>query len=151
MPGRTYNARKNFGWKLLIDGVEQGLLQEVDLPEPEIASVEHGDVNSDVGTPGKINFTDMVVRKLLPVLGADRFFYTWQDECANQIVGSGLPIGYERVITLLELGPDRILVLNTHLVTCWPKKVSRRGHSRSADSANIIEEITFRVNNYEPL
>lgn len=151
MPGRVYNARKNFGFRVLVDGVDQGLIQSFDLPVPTIDSVEHGDVNSDVGTPGKVNFTDAVLRKLLPVVNADRLFYTWQDQCANQITGAGLPVLYERVITLIEVGPDRTASLQTHIMSCWPKMVKRGDYNRQGDSANTIEEITLRVNNYEPV
>ena len=142
------NARKSFNFKVVIAGVDQFAIQNVTLPIKEIEGVEHGDTNYNVQSPGKIAWSDMEFEKLLNFIGPDNVLWQWMLTAQSSDLGGGLPAGYERIITLVELGSDGITTLNTHVITCWPKKIEYGKHSRIDAGENIMEKVTFAVNGY---
>lgn len=145
------NARKSFNWKVAIDGIDQFAVQNVTLPIKEIEGVEHGDTNYNVQSPGKISWSDMELEKLMKFDGPDNVLWDWMLTAQSSEFGGGLPAGYERIITLIELAPDGITALNTHIITCWPKKIEHGKHSRVDSAENIMEKGTFAINGYTRL
>jgi hypothetical protein len=143
------NARKSFNWKVILAGIDQFSIQTVKLPIKEIEKVEHGDTNHNVSSPGKISWSDMEFDKLLNYTGSDNDVWDWMKNAQDAIDGGGTPSQFERIITLVELAPDQVTTLNTHIVTLWPMKVEYGKHSRVDSAENIIEKVTFAVNGYE--
>ncbi len=143
------NARKSFNFKVIIAGIDQFSIQNVTLPIKEIEGVEHGASNFNVQSPGKISWSDMEFEKLMSFIGPDNDIWNWMKLAQDSEAGSTVPAVYERIITLIELAPNGITALNTHIITCWPKKVEYGKHSRVDAAENIMEKVTFAVNGYK--
>jgi len=148
---KVRNARKSFNFKILMVGINQFEVQNVTLPEKEIEQVEHGDTNYNVKSPGKIIWSNLTTEKLRSATGPDNVMWQWMLSAQSSDAGGGVPLLYERVITLIELAPDGITALNTYIITCWPSKLTHGKHSRNDTGENIIHTAEFAVNEFRQI
>lgn len=149
MAVKVGNARKNFNFKVIMAGVTSFMVQTFTPPEKEIEEVEHGDSNYNVKTPGKASWSNAEMGKLLMVAAPDNAMWQWMLQCQNTTFGVGAALGFQRQIQVIELGPDNVSTLNTHVITCWPSKISYGDKSRVESGENVIETVTFAVNGYD--
>lgn len=140
------DTRKVFNWRIDIGGIDQFEVQDLELPEIEIAEVLHGDTNYDVKTPGKVKVGEMVLNKVRPAPQSDTRFWDWLSRAQNMYGGSTLAAGYQETLVVRELGPDGIITLNSYVCEgCWVKKVKQSKFDRMS-SDNVIETAALSVN-----
>lgn len=148
MGAQVKNPRKKFLFRIRFPKhpFNDYLAQKVTMPDIEIDQVEHGDINRDVKTAGRVKIGNMKVEKLMTTSGPDDWLHDWLYSCQDHILGGGLtPSQYWEDAVVEELAEDGQTVLNTHMVgEIWPCKVSGLELDRTA-SENTIEEIEFSV------
>lgn len=149
MPVKVVNARKNFNFKVIMAGVTSFMVQTFTPPEKEIEEVEHGDANFNVKTPGKVSWSNAELGKLLLVAAPDNAMWQWMLQCQNTQLGAGQPTGFQRTIQVIELSTDNVTAVNTHVIDCWPQKISYGDKSRVEAGENVIETVTLAVNGYD--
>ena len=142
------NPRKDFRYVLEIDGANQFLIQEVQLPEAEYNVNEHGAPANipNKETPGKLKIGDLIVKKLMPANTADKWAWDW--------FGQGLlgdNIAFNKQGFLIDLGPDGVTPIQTwYLGNIWPKKIAEQARMSDGSGGNLIQEITFSVQMFFP-
>lgn len=148
MSAKVKNPRKKFLWSLQFaqHPINPYLCQKCTLPEISIDEVEHGDINRDVKTAGRVKVGTLIVEKLLITSGSDTWIWDWLNSCQDHILGGGLvPSDYWSTMVVNELAEDGKTILNTHSLTeVWPKKIDGLDFDRTA-SENTIEKIEFSV------
>lgn len=149
---KVANTRKSFNFKIEVDGVDQFEVQKVDIPEVELDSVEHGDINYSVKTAGRVKVGDLVLEKIKPIPGSDSWAWDWLRSAQSQLAGGGLlPLAYKRILTIKEMDTTGLITLNRYICTgCWVKKVKTSTLDRTS-SDNLIETITLSVDTIEKL
>lgn len=148
MGAKIKNPRKKFLWSInfVKHPINPYLCQKCTLPDVSIDQVNHGDVNRDVKTAGRVSIGNLIVEKLLTTAGSDTWVWDWLFSCQDHIIGGGLvPSDYWETIAVNELAEDGKTVLNTHVYTeVWPTKIDGIELDRMA-SENTIEKIEFSV------
>lgn len=142
------DPKKSFQFNILVAGLNTYEAQKVNLPDWELDVVEHGDVNHDIKTAGKVKFGDLVVEKLRPVTsGYPNWVWDWILSIQNASLGGGLnPSAYKRTVIITQLGYDGFTV--TDIWECsgvFPKKINGMEFNRGGTSENSIETIDFSV------
>jgi phage tail-like protein len=140
------NPSKVFNFRVEIDGIDQFEVQEINIPDAEIAVTEHGDGNSTVGTGGQIKFGNITLKKLRALPLSDKWAWNWLMQVQDPISGGGqLPDQYKKVVIIKELAPD-----NKTTVTTWtclgafPIKSAITPLSRTS-SDNTMQDCTLWV------
>lgn len=148
MGAKVKNPRKKFLWSISFPKhpINTYLCQKVTLPEIEIDQVEHGDVNRNVKTAGRVSIGNLTVEKLLTTAGSDTWAHDWLYSCQDIIAGGGLvPSQYWETMVVNELAEDGVSVINTHVYEeVWPCKIVGLDLDRMA-SENTVEQIEFSV------
>lgn len=142
------NPRKDHRFILELDGANQFLIQEIVPPEAEYETHEHGAPGNipNPETPGKIKFTDLVVKKLMPADTADRWAWDW---FSNGLLGDNL--SFRKQGFLVDLGGDANSAIQTwYLGNIWPKKIVDQARMSDGSGGNLIQEVTFSVQMYFP-
>lgn len=143
----TANVRKDFRFLLEIEGTDQFFIQEVDMPDYEITTQMHGGLvnNPDVKTAGKPKVGDMVMRKIKPILVPDNWAWILIENARANTPFSGYAIN----AILKEVDETGIRTLARYnLVSIFPKKITGLKYKRAGDGENLIEEITWAVNDF---
>ena len=148
------NPRNGFNFRITLMNsrgiiLNNFLVQEVNLPEPSVDSVEHGDMNYLVKTGGLKKYGAMKIKKICPadLTGLlDNFIWSWISDVQNENLGGGeLPSIYKKTVRVEQLGTDGFSVLSTNTYEgCWPIRVNGIDLSRM-QSSNIIEEFELSV------
>ena len=148
MSAKIKNPRKKFLFSLTFPKhpINAYLCQKVTLPDISIDQVEHGDINRDVKTAGRVTVGNLKVEKLKSTSGSDTWVWDWLMSCQDMITGGGLvPSDYWETMEVSELAEDGSTVLNVHTFTeVWPCKIEGLEFDRTA-SENTIESIEFSV------
>ena len=148
MGAKVKNPRKKFLWSLQFaeHPINPYLCQKCSLPDLTVDEVEHGDINRDVKTAGRVKIGTLTVEKLCTTSGSDTWVWDWLFSCPDQTLGGGLvPTDYWCNVLVDELAEDGKTILNTHSYTeVWPKKITGLDFDRTA-SENTIEKIEFSV------
>ena len=148
MGAKVKNPRKKFLFSISFPKhpVNTYLCQKCDLPDITVDQVEHGDINRDVKTAGRVKVGNMKVDNLKVTSGSDTWIWDWLFSCQDHILGGGLvPSDYWETAIVNELAEDGTTVLNTwHLEEVWPTKIDGINFDRTA-SENTIEKIEFSV------
>ena len=149
---KVANTRKVFNFRVEIAGVDQFEIQKVTLPEYEVESVEHGDVNYKVKTAGMVSISDMTFEKVKRLPGSDIDIWTWLTSAQSITAGGGLlSVGYKRVVVIKEMDPTGLNTVNSYVLGgCWVKKVANSDFDRTS-SDNSIETVTLSVDTMEKL
>lgn len=139
------NTVKAFSYALEADGLDQFLVQEMTLPEVEVATVEHFSTTSATKTAGLVSISDMEIKKIKLADSADNWAWDWIQAVQNPLTGTGgLPSDYKRNLVVREFDAAGRTTNRWILYGCWVKKVSTSTHNRAA-SENVIETVTFSV------
>lgn len=145
---KVKNPRKvfNFSIKFPKHPINSYLCQKVTLPDIEVEQVNHGDVNHDVKTAGRVSISNLIVEKLSTTSGSDTWIHDWLMSCQDIILGGGnVPDTYKETCIVCELAEDGVSVLNTHIYNgVWPCKFTGVELDRNS-SENIIEKVEFSV------
>lgn len=143
------NALKVFKFVIEVDGLEQFLVQKIDLPELEIDSTEHGAENYKVKTPGMINVSDLTLEKLKFANQADNWAHEWLQQAQNIETGGGQTVDvFKRDLIVRELSEDGSTTIYTHVLEgAWCKKVSQNSFDRTS-SDNVMETVVISVDKY---
>lgn len=148
MGAKVKNPRKKFLWSISFSKhpINPYLCQKCSLPDISIDQVNHGDVNRDVKTAGRVSVGNLIVEKLLTTSGSDTWVWDWLFSCQDHLMGGGLvPSDYWETLLVNELAEDGRTVLNSHICTeVWPTKIDGLDFDRMA-SENTIEKIEFSV------
>ena len=148
MGAKVKNPRKKFRWSISFSKhpINPYLCQKCSLPDISIDQVNHGDVNRDVKTAGRVSVGNLIVEKLLTTSGSDTWVWDWLFSCQDHLIGGGLvPSDYWETLLVNELAEDGRTVLNSHICTeVWPTKIDGLDFDRMA-SENTIEKIEFSV------
>lgn len=148
MGAKVKNPRKKFLFRITFvkHPFNSYLAQKVTLPDKEIDVVEHGDINRDVKTAGRVKIGTLKVEKLSTTSGPDNWINEWLYSCQDHINGGGLtPSQYWEDVLVEELAEDGTTVLNSHIMSeVWPIKIEGIELDRTA-SENTIESIEFAV------
>jgi phage tail-like protein len=148
------NPRKEFNFSIQIAPapINPFLAQDVTLGEISIAQTKHGDTNYDVKTAGRVDFGNLTIDKIMTTSGADNYMFDWGLQCADAMIGGGLPPSqYKRTVILTELAEDGTSVLNTWICEgAWPTKINGQKFSRGS-SDNSMEKIELSVDRMEKL
>lgn len=148
MGAKVKNPRKKFLFSISFPKhpVNTYLCQKCDLPDITVDQVEHGDINRDVKTAGRVKIGNMKVDKLKVTSGSDTWILDWLFSCQDHLLGGGLvPSDYWETAIVNELAEDGTTVLNTwHLEEVWPTKIDGINFDRTA-SENTVEKIEFSV------
>tara|TARA_R110000772_G_scaffold149660_2_gene260367 strand:- start:556 stop:1017 length:462 start_codon:yes stop_codon:yes gene_type:complete len=142
------NPRKKFNFTIQIPSapLPPFLVQNVEIPDREIESVEHGDTNHDIKTGGRIKIGNITLEKIATTTGSDSYFEDWMATVQDAITGGGLaPTLYKKTILITELAEDGTTALNIWTAEgCWPTK--RNGISLDrTESDNTIESVELSV------
>lgn len=143
------NPRKNFRYILEFDGANAFQIQEVQAPSIEYPIVKHGaPVNDpDSKTPGKVQFGEMVVKKLMPAINADTWVEDWMATAVAGIASSFIKTGF-----LKHMAPDGVTVVQKwFLGDVWPSKLEQSNLVSMGPGENIIQTVTFAVKYYVPV
>jgi hypothetical protein len=140
------NPRKNFQFTIIFPGLDPFQAQDVKLPDFDLDSVEHGDVNYDVKTAGRIKIGNLTISQILSATKSEKYFADWARQIQDQVTGGGeLPSLYKRSCIVMELAPDGVSSLDTHIYDgCWPIKINGRELNRKG-SDNTMESIELSV------
>ena len=145
---KVKNPRKvfNFSIKFPKHPINSYLCQKVTLPDIEVEQVNHGDVNHDVKTAGRVSISNLIVEKLSTTSGSDTWIHDWLMSCQDIILGGGnVPDTYKVTCIVCELAEDGVSALNTHIYNgVWPCKFTGTELDRNS-SENIIEKVEFSV------
>lgn len=148
------NPRKQFNFTIQVAPapINPFLAQKVTVPELSLDVTEHGDVNSDVKTAGRIKTGTIKIEKIMTTSGSDNYFFDWLYSCQDPIIGGGLvPSQYKRVVTITELAEDGTSALNTWVcLGCFPMKINDMPLDRTS-SENTIESLELSVDKIEKL
>ena len=137
------NTVKTFNFAIEADGLDQFLVQEMTIPEVEIASVQHFTSNSATKTAGLVSVSDLEATKIKLSDAADNWAWDWLNTAQNHVVGTGaLPADYKRNIVVREMNAAGRTVNRWILYGCWVRKVATSTHNRAA-SENVLETVTF--------
>lgn len=151
---KVSNPRKTFLFSITFakHPINSYLAQKVTLPDYEVESVAHGDINRDVKTAGRVTIGDLIIEKLCTTSGSDTWAWDWISACQDIIAGGGLvPSEYWETMTVNELAEDGVSVLNTWVLDeVWPKKINGFELDRMS-SDNTIEHIEFSVGTCDKL
>lgn len=140
------NPHKKFQFSIFLFGMNPFLAQKVTLPDKEIEQVKHGNGNHPVKTAGMIDFSNLIVEKLLNSSVPDKLIKSWMLLVQDAFTGGGtIPEVYKKAIQVQRLATDGVTVLETYnYVGAWPCKVNGLELDRMS-SDNTIETIEFSV------
>ncbi|WP_338813201.1 phage tail protein [Bernardetia sp. Wsw4-3y2] len=143
--GNVLNKAK---FRLEITGVDEFLIQEVQLPEREIEAVKiQGSINGyEMEIPTKKKIGRMTTKKLVPIALPDNYIDKWHDDVLT------LPRQeYARFAVLVQLAPDGKTPVKTYdLGEIFPVKISPDGLVRNA-SELFYETIEWSVSRLKVL
>lgn len=144
--GLVANPVKAFNYRVEVDGLAAGLCQDVQLPEIEIETVEHGEENEYVETPGKVRVGEAVLQNLVPIEGDENWAYEWLTTAQDaENGGGGLREDYTRTVTVLQLAPDKTTTVRRHILTeSWCKKLAHNNLAVGS-SDNTMQTVTLSV------
>lgn len=140
------NPKKAFNFGIIAAGLNPYLAQDVNIPDYEIDSVEHGDTNYNVKTAGKMNFGNVTITKLRAMGVADNWVWQWIQTIQNVYTGVGLLASqYKRDIDIVQYGYDNITVTDRwEIEGAWPVRVNNMNLSR-VNSENSMETVELSV------
>lgn len=140
------NPRKGFNFTISAPGLNPFLAQVVETPDWDIDVVEHGDTNHLIKTGGLAKVGLLKIDKISIATGSDNWIWNWYFQVQDVFTGGGdLPSNYKRTITVEQLAPDGVTVINTWVYYgSWPSKINNSKHSRT-ESQNNIESIELCV------
>ena len=140
------NPKKSFQFGIIAAGLNPYSVQEADIPDFEIEQVEHGDLDHDIKTAGRIKFSNFKLTKLRPIGTGDNWIWTWITNIRNSFTGGGqLASQYKRTIDIVQYAYDNITITDDwKMIGTWPTKVNGISLSRTK-SENTMEEIEFSV------
>lgn len=148
MGAKVKNPRKKFLFSISFPKhpMNTYLCQKCDTPDISVDQVEHGDINRDVKTAGRVKIGNMKIEKLKVTSGSDTWIWDWLFSAQDHIQGGGLvPSDYWETVIVNELAEDGTTILNTwHCEEVWPTKIEGLDFDRTA-SENTIEKIEFSV------
>lgn len=148
------NPRKQFNFTIQIAPapINPFLAQKVEIPEISLDATEHGDVNFDVKTAGRIKYGNIMIEKIMTTSGSDNYFFDWLQSCNDPLIGGGLvPREYKRIVTITELAEDGTSALNTWIASgVWPQKINGMSLDRLS-SDNTVESIELCIDKLEKL
>lgn len=143
------SIRKNFRFKLEIEGANSFEIQKVTPPTVEVTEVQHGNAGNlpNGKTAGKMVVGDLVVEKL--IRGEAGANWAW-DQMAKAI-GSASSV-YLGTGFLTDTGADMVSTVERHFLgDIWVKKIEKSEYDTNSDNAaNLIETVTFSVQYYFP-
>lgn len=137
---------KVFQFNYLAPGLNPYMVQEADIPDFDIQIEEHGDVNYDVKTGGRIKFGDITLKNLRPVSGGSNWIWGWVQDVVNVEDGSiGNPLDYKRNHDIVQYDYDNLTVIDRwRCLGIFPKKINGLKLSRTK-SDNAMDDITLSV------
>ena len=140
------DPRLAYNYRIEINGLEIALVEKINIPKEASASVDHahgGQINT-TKTAGKVSFEDMVLEKIMPSEGSDKFFSNWRTRVKTQGAAD-----YKEQIDIFHLGPDDTGSRIDHwqLDGCWPKELDYGDQDGNAESDKVIETVTISVDN----
>jgi phage tail-like protein len=139
------NPVKVFDFAIEIDGLNQFLVQEVNIPAIEIEAAEHGDSNSKVKTAGMVNVEDITLKKLVATDVTESWAWDWLNAAQNMNTGGGgLSSAYRRNIVIRQFNPDRTTKRYWICQAAWVKRIEHDTQNRMA-SDNMFETVTLSV------
>lgn len=149
---KVSNPRKKFNFRIEIDGVDQWEVQKVQVPESEVAVVEHGDSNSTVKTGGMVNFTNLRMEKIKATAQSDTAIWLWMKSVQDTVTGGGLPpIAYKRILVIKEMDTTGTTAIRKHVCFgCFPVKKTTSEFDRQGNE-NTMDTIEFAVDSVEEL
>jgi hypothetical protein len=106
---KVQNTAKKFNFRVEIDGIDQFLMQEFELPEESYDIVKHGDTNFDVKTAGRRIIGDGTFKNIISL-------NTSQDVIKDRMdaIGAGvLPSTYKEDMIVSQLLPDGVTAVKT--------------------------------------
>ena len=153
------NPRKQFQFGIIFAdfGLDEFLVQKVTLPDQEAEVVEHGDINYDVKTPGRLKYSNLMLESIMTqnsqgLYGDANVFQNWFEACQSFIGQGGQPSSlYKRTISVVEYGLDGTTILNTWTyIGCWPCKITglsldRMGSENTNNSVEICVDGIIKV------
>ena len=139
------DSRKVFDFAIEVDGVDALEIQDVKRPIATLGVVKHGGArNTDIKTPGGLDYSDAELKKLKPSTGADRQFLDWLLSAAN-----GLSARAKRDIIFKERNPDGTTASIEIWIGCFPTKVDASNYKRGNQSEAVIDTITLSVDDVQ--
>lgn len=140
------NTAKLFNFAIEINGLNQFEVQTVELPQISVEVAEHGDVNYNVKTPGRITTGDLKLEKIRPLPTTDNWAWSWFNAGADPFTGVGALAGnIKRVIVVRELDSSGLVAVNSYLLEgCFIKSIEFAKYDRMSTD-NVIETITISV------
>jgi phage tail-like protein len=140
------NTRKSFQFAVDVDGIEQLSIQKITGLSIETDAVAHGEGNSDVFTPGRKKYGDIVMERIKTSGTADNTLWT-----LIQRSGLGLASDTKRTITIRQLDPNLQTTIGTWVAYgAWVQKVELGELSRTSTD-NVMETITWKIDKLEIL
>jgi phage tail-like protein len=137
------HPRKNYRWRLEMNGLNVFEVQEVQIPSIEIPKIEHGSGINDPNkkTPGKVQFGDLVMKKLKSSLTAD----IWAIDKMAQAIAGAPDILFENAF-LIDYNINGVTpVEKWFLGNCWVTKIEQSNRGQMSPGENIIETVTFSI------
>lgn len=148
------NPRKKFLWQITFikHPINSYLFQSVDLPEKTVEIVEHGDLNRNVKTGGRVTIGNMTANKLETTSGSDTWLWDWLSSIQDEVIGGGLtPPEYWETVRVDELAEDGRSVINSWILDeVWPTRLNGQNLDRMS-SDNTIEQMEFAVGTIDKL
>lgn len=144
--GGLSNARKDFRWRLEIDGVNMFELQEIQVPKITLPKILHGSTSNDPDkkTPGKPQFGDLVLKKVKSAFLADTWASDWMAKAMAGGADTFMKVGF-----LSHLGIDGASVVQKfYLGNCWPTEIEEGNLKSLSPGENLIQTVTCSVDYY---
>lgn len=142
------DPKKAFQFGYLAPGLNPYAVQQADIPDFDVEITEHGDLNYDVKTGGKMKFGDITLNNLRPVSAGigSNWVWDWIQSIVNVADGSiGNPIAYKQSHDIVQYDYDNITVTDRwRCFGVFPKKINGQKLDRTK-SENSMENITLSV------
>lgn len=140
------NAQKQFNFAIEISGIDQFYIQEIKMPDVEVAAVKHGASNYSVKTAGSVQTGDAELMKLVVAENADNWAYDWLNRAQNNDTGQGgIPSQYREDIVVKRLNPAGSTIDRYIWKGAWVRKVSTSNLKRGEADENVIETVTVSI------
>jgi len=140
------DPRKQFNFRVTVNGLNQFLVQDIQVPEESFDVAEHGDWNFLVKTGGLKKIGKVTMEKISIAYGPDNWLAGWMVQVQDTQVGGGLlPSVYKKNLQIDQLAPDNVSVINTYmLIGAWPSKRNTIDFKRTG-SENVLEKLELEV------
>ncbi len=140
------NPLKNYLYRIAMNGFDQALVQSIEIGEFEFSENLHGDGISDIKTPGRLKYGDIIMEKLVPIGLPDPTMWTWFITAF-----AGLATAVKRDFQIIQLSAENGAPVRIWQVEgAWIKKYKPSKIGDQEDS-NAIDTVTIACDKVYPI